>query len=55
MSTQTRFIHRMGDHVRSGAEYGCAITRPARERMPTHEKALYIVAVLALIVIWRFA
>lgn len=50
MNTQTRFINRMGDHVRSGAEYGCAIHEYKR-RMPASEKALYAVSVLAVFVI----
>lgn len=50
MNTQTRFINRMGDHVRTG-DYGCALTRPIRERMPAHEKALYIVSAFAVAVV----
>ena len=50
MNTQTRFINRMGDHVRSGAEYGCAIHEYKR-RMPASEKALYAVSVFSMFVV----
>lgn len=36
-----------------GPDYACAVERS--RSMPAHELALYIIAVVAVIVIWRFA
>lgn len=48
------FSRRMGEQYPFGAEYGCAITRyPSKHRAA--DFALYIVAVIALVVVWWFA
>lgn len=48
MNTQTRFINRMGDHVRVGAEYGCAITAYAT-RPDYAQRAVYIACAIGFV------
>ncbi len=49
MNTQTRFVNRLGDHVKTG-DYGYSIEHFSR-RMPASEKCLYIASVIALAVV----
>lgn len=50
MNYYGRTATRLYESMRLGADYGCAVQR-YEKRMPLHEKALYVVAVIALIVV----
>lgn len=52
MDTTRRYPRTMRDAFK-GLDYACAIERSSSA--PSHEWALYIVAVVAVIVIWRFS
>ena len=54
MNQQLRFSRRMGDSYPFGAEYGSAITRYERLRMPLHEKVLYVVGAIGFIAALAF-
>lgn len=51
MDTPRRYPRTLADAFK-GPDYACAVER---YKTPAHEWALYIVAVVAVIVIWRFA
>lgn len=51
METTRRYPRTLSEAFK-GPDYACSVEH---HKMPSHEWALYIVAFVAVIVIWRFA